>query len=318
MRTVVIGSVLSARYEVIDELGSGGMGAVFLARDTRNEGTIVALKVLYPHVSRSVEAKERFANEARVAALVKHKNVAEAIEFFESDNVCAFVMEYIDGGDLLSRMQRDGLRWDEIIDLLQQIAAGLEAMHKAGIIHRDLKPENILLTKEGVVKITDFGVARVEGSGGLTQHGLMVGTPKYLAPEYIEMGEVDQRGDIYALGVIAFELCAGRSPFRVGERRSLADRFKIDEEAVASLSRRCPPDLYRVIGKAMSVSLMSRYQSAGELLEELIELRPPAPEPTPVEPPPLLAPSLPLERKGSLCRSLCLSLVLVIVIVTLL
>lgn len=317
MRTVGIGTVLSDRYEIVDELGSGGMGAVFLARNLRTDG-IVALKVLYPHVSRSLDARERFANEARVASLVKHKNVAEAIEFFESEELCAFVMEYVDGGNLLSKMKREGFRWDQVIDLLQQIAAGLEAMHRAGIIHRDLKPENILLTREGVVKITDFGVARVEGSMTLTQHGMMVGTPKYLAPEYIEMGEVDQRGDIYALGVMAFEMCAGQSPFRGGEKRSLADKFRFDEELIVSLSRRCPPDLFAVIQKAMSVSLISRYQTAGELLEDLVRLQPPAPEPVPVDPPPLLEPSLVAEKRGSLGRSLCLSIVLIILIFTLL
>ena len=136
-------------------------------------------------------------------------------------------MEFVDGSDLSEMMRRNRVDWRRAVEILLQIASGLDAIHKAGIVHRDLKPENMLIATDGTVKISDFGVARLKGSITLTQAGAMVGTPKYVSPEYIETGECDHRGDIYALGVIGFELLAGRSPFRSTTRVSMMmERFK--------------------------------------------------------------------------------------------
>ncbi|RMD87581.1 MAG: serine/threonine protein kinase, partial [Candidatus Dadabacteria bacterium] len=207
------GTIFGQRYEIIRCLGSGGMGVVYLACDTEYRDFLVALKLLYPGIVDSPEARERFRNEIVASYRVNHKNVVRAFEYFDSDEYQAYAMEYIAGGDLADLMEGispdNPLPEKKIADILFQISSGLNAIHSQGILHRDLKPENILLTPDGVVKINDFGVARLKGSITLTAVGAMVGTPKYVSPEYIESGHCDQRSDIYAVGIIGYELLTG-------------------------------------------------------------------------------------------------------------
>ena len=264
------GTLFGERYQIIRSIGAGGMGAVYLACDPRYEDFFVALKVLYPGVIKTREARERFRNEIIASYRVNHRNVVRAYEYFDEEDTQAYAMEYVDGGDLLQRMRTGKHTGTEALHYLKQMAMGLDAIHSAGIVHRDFKPENILITKTDVIKIADFGVARLRGANTLTQAGAMVGTPKYLAPEYVETGECDHRGDIYALGVIGYELLAGQSPFRAGSRVSLmVERLKTKATPLDEYAPEAPADLVKVIEKAMRVSILQRYQSARELIDDL-------------------------------------------------
>lgn len=267
------GYLFGGRYQILKAIGAGGMGAVYLAQDPRYQDFLVALKVLYPGVVKTKEARERFRNEIVASYRVNHPNIVRAYEYFDTEDYQAYSMEYIDGGDLLAQMKRGAFDTDKVVDVLKQAAYGLAAIHAQGIVHRDLKPENILITNDGVVKITDFGVARLRGASNLTQEGAMVGTPKYLAPEYIETGECDHRGDLYALGVIGYELLTGASPFKSDSKVSLmVERLKVEIPPLREVAPRCPNALAKVIEKALSVNIHKRHQSAEELIKDLESL----------------------------------------------
>lgn len=260
----------ASRYKIIRSLGAGGMGAVYLASDINYPDFQVALKILYPGVIKTREARERFRNEIVASYRVSHPNIIRAFEYFDEEEVQAYSMEYVDGGDLFQKMRNGPLSNREVLSFMKQCAAGLAAVHADGIVHRDLKPENILLTSDGTVKITDFGVARLRGASNLTQAGAMVGTPKYLAPEYVETGECDHRGDIYALGVIGYEAISGKSPFSAKSGVSLVvERLRLDVSALRSKAPHCTNGLARVIEKCMAVNVEKRYQSAADLLSDL-------------------------------------------------
>lgn len=270
MITVQEGTLVGGKYQIDRCLGAGGMGAVYLARDVRNPDFQVALKVLYPGIIRSQEAKERFRYEINAAYRVSHENVVKAYEFFEENDLFAFAMEYVPGGDLLAQLQTGALPIEDAARVLRQVAFGLEAIHNEGIIHRDLKPENILLGENGVIKISDFGVARLTGGQNLTQDGAMVGTPKYVAPEYVETGNCDHRGDIYALGVIGYECVTGMSPFRSESKRDLImERFTYRNGQLMQVAEHCPKAFARIIEKAMSISVSNRYQSAHDMGKDI-------------------------------------------------
>lgn len=267
------GILFAGRYEIIRCIGAGGMGAVYLACDCRDREFLVALKVLYPGIVKSQESRERFRNEIVASHRVDQRNVVKPYEFFDQDGQLAFAMEYIDGGDLAMRMVGDGQRRfsaAEVVHILRQISLGLDAIHSAGIVHRDLKPENILVTNSGIIKISDFGVARLRDAATLTATGAMVGTPKYVAPEYVEHGECDGRSDIYAAGLIGLELLLGHSPFTSDSRVSiLMERFKFDEQELFKAIEDAPFELIKIIKKAISLEPEQRYQSARELLLDL-------------------------------------------------
>lgn len=265
------GTLFAGRYEVQRCIGTGGMGSVYLVHDLRYRNFEVALKVLHPGIIRTPEHRERFRMEIIASYRANHRNIVRAYEYFDQQTVQAYAMEYVRGEDLQIRMERQRFSVDESVKILLQAARGLGAIHEVGILHRDLKPENILVTDNLFVKIADFGVARLRGQAtSITQVGAMVGTPKYFSPEYIETGESDSRGDVYALGVIGYELLAGRSPFRAASRVSLmVERIKAPVPPISLVNPECPPELAAIIQKAMSVSVAHRYQSADDLSEDL-------------------------------------------------
>ncbi len=274
MLSIEPGSLFAGRYEVIRCIGAGGMGSVYLACDPEYRDFLVALKILYPGIIRSSAARERFRNEIVASYKVNHKNVVRAFEYFDEAEFQAYAMEYVDAGDLSQRMAPDGeprkLEERLVLDLLFQIVSGLEAIHSAGIVHRDLKPENILIARDGTVKISDFGVARLRGSVTLTADGALVGTPKYLSPEYIESGDSDHRGDLYAVGVIAFEMLAGYSPFSEGSRASIIkERVQKDGLDFSSLLSECSVELRAIVSKALQTDVSNRYQTASQMRHDL-------------------------------------------------
>ena len=273
MAELVPTETLNGRFEIQRLLGRGGMGNIYLARD-RTDGSPVAIKEIAASLLNTPGVRERFKNEVAACFKVQHENTVRAIDCFKNGGRENLVMEYVDGGDLSAKMLNGPLSIRESISILTQIAKGLEAIHKCGIVHRDLKPENILLSKSGVAKITDFGVAGLGGETTLTRAGSLVGTAKYIPPEFIETGECDLRGDIFAWGVIAYELVTGASPFKGTDINSLVmERFKATgREEIAVLAPKCPPRLAKAITKAMSVSLLQRYKSATDLLDDVIPL----------------------------------------------
>lgn len=264
------GILFGGRYEILRSIGAGGMGAVYLACDPRARDFQVAIKVLYPGVTKNKDARERFRNEINASYRVNHRNVVRAYEYFDKDEFQAYAMEYVNGGDLAHVMSKGKMSIEPALNIAIQICSGLEAIHSAGIYHRDLKPENILIAKDGLAKISDFGVARLKGSITITANGAMVGTPKYVSPEYVETGECDQRGDIYAVGMISYEMIAGCSPFHSDSKISvMMERFEDSMEPLGKVAPDCPAEVAKVIHKAMALDVEERYQSAQELRHDL-------------------------------------------------
>ncbi len=268
------GTVIGGKYEIVRCLGSGSMGSVYACKNQVLQGQIVAMKVLFPEVASDKVASARFKNEILASYEVSHPNVVRAYEYLTDRELVAYTMEYVGDGDLASKLGADErIPIAEIIRLLSQMSAGCQAIHDAGIVHRDLKPENILLTAEGNVKIADFGIARNRHGPKLTEHGGVVGTIDYVAPEYMLKSQVDWRSDIYALGILAYEMVSGESPFK-GESvyATMTKRLKTDPHPPSRLRPECPPELDRIILKAMQRDPENRYQASMDMFRDLQKL----------------------------------------------
>ena len=202
-------------YEIVSHLGSGGMGVVYEARDLRLKRT-VAIKLLPPDLTKDDTAKQRFLQEAQAASALDHPNICTIFEINETeDGQLYLVMAHYEGETLKERIERGPLQLDDAIDIATQVGTGLAEAHGAGIVHRDIKPANLLVTKGGVVKILDFGLAKLAGAEGVTQTGTTVGTVAYMSPEQARGQEVDHRTDIWSLGVVLYEMLGERRRFRV-------------------------------------------------------------------------------------------------------
>lgn len=265
------GTIIGGKYEVMKCLGAGSMGMVYACRHRDLQGQLVAAKVLFHEVASDKVAAARFKNEILASYGVSHPNVVRAYEYIRDGELIAYTMEFIGGGDLADRMSRtEPISIVDSLRLLSQMAAGVQAIHDAGIVHRDLKPENILLTDESTVKIADFGIARKRNGPKLTEHGGVVGTIEYVSPEYMLRSQVDWRSDIYALGILAYELITGDAPFK-GESAyaSISKRLQSDPEPPSARRSECPISLDAVILKALERDPEQRYQSATEMFYDL-------------------------------------------------
>lgn len=271
------GTVIGGRYEVVKCLGAGSMGLVYACRHKELTGHLVAIKVLFPEVAQDRIAAARFRNEIFASYGVSHPNVVRAYEYIRDGDLVAYTMEYVGGGDLADRLGRGeaAMPISDIMKVLSQMCSGVQAIHDAGIVHRDLKPENILLTKEGNVKIADFGIARTGHGPKLTEHGGVVGTIDYVSPEYMLNSQVDWRSDIYAIGILGYEMITGESPFR-GDSvyATMTKRLKSDPKPPSMIRPDCPPELDRIIARAMHRNPEQRYQSAAEMFYDLQRLMP--------------------------------------------
>src|SRR5437588_3374612 len=209
----MVGEVLSDRYELEELVGTGGMSSVFRAHD-RLLDRKVALKVLHEQYMEDADYVERFRHEARAVAALSHPNIVTVIDRGEHNNRQFIVFEYVDGENLKRMIERRGpAPVTTALELAIQIARGLSFAHQQGLVHRDVKPQNVLLNGDGQAKVTDFGIARSVGIDGMTQTGTVMGTSRYTAPEQASCQGVDAQSDVYALGVVLYELLAGEVPF---------------------------------------------------------------------------------------------------------
>jgi serine/threonine protein kinase/Flp pilus assembly protein TadD len=267
------GSTFARRYQIIEELGKGGMGRVYKVLDTKiNEK--IAIKLIKPEIAKDKKTIERFSNELRLTRKIRHKNVCGMFDLGEEKGTHYITMEFIPGEDLRSSIRRFGqLPIRKSISIAAQICEGLAEAHRLGVVHRDLKSSNIMIDKEGNVRIMDFGIARSIEAKGITGAGVMIGTPEYMSPEQVEGKEVDQRSDIYSLGVILYEMVTGRVPFEGETALSIAMKQKTEKPMDPRLlNHLLPDDLSQIIMKCLEKDRKNRYKNTEELLSEIIKI----------------------------------------------
>jgi serine/threonine protein kinase/Flp pilus assembly protein TadD len=264
------GSTFAGRYQVIEELGHGGMGRVYKVHDTEIKEK-VALKLLRPEIVLDKDAVERFSNELKLARKISHRNVCRMFDLGRAEGTTFITMEFVPGEDLKSFIHRSKqLSIGTAISIAKHVCEGLEEAHRLGVVHRDLKPGNIMIDKDGDAKIMDFGIARSLSGRGITGAGVMIGTPEYMSPEQVEGKDVDQKSDIYSLGVILFEMVTGRLPFAGDTPLSVAHKQKYEApEDPKKMNAQVSDDLARVILKCLAKDGDKRFQSAAELGIEL-------------------------------------------------
>ena len=271
------GSVIAGRYDIQSPLGKGGMGMVYRAHDRLLDET-VAIKVLRAEFANTSEMLQRFKKEIKLARKVSHRNVCRIHEFGEDGGVRYISMEYVEGTDIkqLARDKGGFLDAEEAFDVAIQAADGLQAIHDVGIIHRDLKTSNIMRDPSGRVRLMDFGIAKSEatdrstGGGGLTIEGQIMGTPEYMSPEQCLGDKIDYRSDVYALGIVIYEIFTGTVPFR-GDT-PVATLFKHIQDSVpfeGPVAARIPMAAVPILRKALAKNRTDRYGSAASLAEAL-------------------------------------------------
>ena len=274
-----IGTALGDRYEILQLLGEGGMGAVYKAADLEVD-RIVALKVIRPEMASNPEILARFKQELLLSSQVTHRNVIRIYDLGEAQGVKFITMEFIEGKDLRAILhEKKRLPPEEAVEVAQQVCQALEAAHGVGIIHRDLKPQNIMMDRAGRVVVMDFGLARTLGGDGMTQTGAMLGTMEYMSPEQALGKDLDQRSDIFALGLILYELLAGERPFVADS--ALASLIKRTQEAAIPVLERnseIPGMLGDIVDKCLERDLNERYQKIPEILADLANWKDSTPE----------------------------------------
>jgi serine/threonine protein kinase/tetratricopeptide (TPR) repeat protein len=264
------GTVFGGRYQIIENLGRGGMGRVYRALDTKTREE-VAIKLIRPDIAEDRRTLERFVNEIKLAHRISHRNIGKMFHLGEDMGLHYITMEYVSGEDLKSFIRRSRrLDIATTVAIAKQVCGGLSEAHDAGIVHRDLKPSNIMIDKEGNAKILDFGIARALGTQGVTADGSVIGTPEYMSPEQVEGKEADQRSDIYAFGVILFEMVTGRLPFSADTPFVVA--FKQQSEKPpkpGELNPQTPPQLSAIILRCLEKKSDKRYQTIEEVCRDL-------------------------------------------------
>jgi serine/threonine protein kinase/Flp pilus assembly protein TadD len=270
VRELTTGSTFAGRYQVIEELGHGGMGRVYKVHDTEIKEK-VALKLLRPEITLDKEAVERFSNELKLARKISHRNVCRMFDLGRAEGTTFITMEFVPGEDLKSFLHRaKQLSIGTAVSIAKQVCEGLAEAHRLGVVHRDLKPGNIMIDKDGDAKIMDFGIARSLSGRGITGAGVLIGTPEYMSPEQVEGKDIDQRSDLYSLGVILYEMVTGRLPFAGDTPLSVAHKHKYEApEDPKKLNAQVSDDLAGVILKCLAKDREKRYQSAAELGTEL-------------------------------------------------
>ncbi|TDI46078.1 MAG: tetratricopeptide repeat protein [Acidobacteria bacterium] len=258
------------RYQILEKVGEGGMGRVYKALDLELDRP-VALKTIRPEKGKSREVLERFKQELILARKITHKNVIRIYDLGESDGMKFFTMELIEGENLRETLQkRKKIPVKECLSLMTQILSGLGEAHRQGVVHRDLKPQNIMVDQEDVVRIMDFGIARTADSATMTGTGEMMGTPDYISPEQVKGDTADAKSDLYACGVILFELLTGETPFK-GDTpiAKIVARLQVKPPSPRDKNSEIPGYLERIVLKCLEVDPELRYQNAEEVLQDL-------------------------------------------------
>ncbi len=272
-------------YRITSELGAGGMGEVFLAEDTRLERR-AAIKFLPAELAADPQRRQRFLTEARAASALNHPHVCTVYDVGETEEGLPYIaMEYIEGGSLDSVLKTRRLEIPQVVDLAVQVADALDAAHACRIVHRDIKPANITLSERGQVKVLDFGLAKRLAAGSLdpsasktelqqTQEGTILGTPRYMSPEQALGKPLDQRSDLFSLGVVLYELTTGQLPFGGANFAEILNNIAhAQPTAIARLNYDVPPELERITLKLLAKHVDRRYQSARDLLVDLKNLQ---------------------------------------------
>ncbi len=277
-----------SHYRIVSKIGEGGMGEVYLAQDTRLDRK-VALKILPAEVAAHPDRMKRFVQEAKTASALNHPNIITIYEIDETVSGHFIATEFIDGETLREHMRNTPLKLGEVLDLATQIASALSAAHAAGIVHRDIKPENVMLRRDGIVKVLDFGLAKltervppesVDADAATkalvqTEPGVVMGTAVYMSPEQARGLTVDARTDIFSLGIVLFEMVAGRLPFEGANQNEILVSILSEKEPqpLARYSRETPAELERIVSKALRKEREQRYQTTKDLLLDLQSLK---------------------------------------------
>jgi serine/threonine protein kinase len=284
----LIGQTIS-HYRIVAKLGGGGMGVVYKAEDTEL-GRLVALKFLHDNLARDPNALDRFRREARAASSLNHPNICTVHEIGKHGSQSYMVLEYLEGQTLKHRIAEELLPFERVLELGIQITDALDATHSKGIIHRDIKPGNIFVTLRGDAKLLDFGLAKlispipqIVAKDGLssgetapisTASGFLIGTIEYMAPEQLQGGSVDRRTDIFALGIVLYEMATGTHPFMGHTPTStIANILKDEPRPVAQRNAAVPQELDRIVHRCLRKRPPERYSSAHMVLEDLVSLR---------------------------------------------
>ena len=262
--------IIAERYELIDIIGQGGMADVYLANDTILNRTI-AIKILRTSLAKDPIYIARFQREASAAAALSHKNIVEIYDVGEDNDQYYIVMEYVPGRTLKELIAKRGaLHVMEAIDIMKQVLSGTARAHQMGIIHRDLKPQNILVTDTGTAKIADFGIASIQSLTQFTQTDVIMGSLHYLAPELARGEKATVQSDIYALGIVFYELLRGQVPFNGESPVNIAlKHMQEDLPSLREFNPSIPQSVENIIIKATAKNLNDRYKSATEMLEDL-------------------------------------------------
>jgi serine/threonine-protein kinase len=273
--TLKSGDIIEGRYKYIEKIGKGAFGTVVLVEDTVVDERLI-LKFLNPNVSQDEEMMKRFVHELRYSRKITHKNVIRIYDFLYMRGNYAISMEYFPSHTLGAEIVNDkALPLPVALQYGIDIATGMTIAHQAGIVHRDLKPANILINNERLLKIVDFGVAAAhkEGDTQLTKTGYVIGSPKYMAPEQILGKKVDERADIYSLGVILYEMVTGQPPYSRGDHMSVMyQHVQGKAKAPIDVNPQLAPEVSALVSKAMAVDKLKRFQSMEELRTALEKL----------------------------------------------
>ncbi|MFQ5435479.1 MAG: serine/threonine-protein kinase, partial [Anaerolineae bacterium] len=266
----MIGKTIS-HYKILEKLGEGGMGVVYKAEDTKLKRT-VALKFLPANLTHDEEAKDRFMREAQAASALDHPNIGTIHEIDEAEGQSFIAMAFVDGQSLKEKIEAGPLEVDEALDIAIQVADGLQEAHEKGIVHRDIKPANIMVTTKGQAKILDFGLAKLMGRSMLTRTGMTLGTVAYMSPEQTRGDRLDHRTDIWAFGVVLYEMLTGELPFKGHYEQAVMYSIMHEEpEPPGQLRKDIPEEIERIILDALNKDTDSRISSANELSKYLTD-----------------------------------------------
>ncbi len=261
---------LGKRYEIVQLLGEGGMGAVYKAMDHEVE-RMVALKIIRPELAVREEILARFKQELILARKITHKNVIRIFDLGEAEGLKFITMEFIEGKDLSSLIREKGrLSFEECADIMSQTCTALDAAHTEGVVHRDLKPQNIMVDKHGRVIVMDFGIARTVEQGGMTNTGALIGTPDYMSPEQVMGEKVDVRSDLFTMGIIFYQLLVGQLPYKADTiQGAMFKRTRETSASPQSVDPTVPPLLSDITVKCLQLDPQNRYQTAMEIRQDI-------------------------------------------------